>query len=91
MDRTRDSESPGELYIDGLLMESAVTVLGGTKATPGGNLGRLSLSHSTLAPGGGLTVAAGDPGVAMTDLRQFVSQYLRSDLIESERDSRSLR
>jgi hypothetical protein len=56
------SESPGELYIDGLLMESAVTVLGGTKATPGGNLGRLSLSHSTLAPGGSLTVAAGDPG-----------------------------
>jgi hypothetical protein len=56
------SQSPGELYIDGLFVEGAVTVLGGTAAAPGGNLGRLSLSHSTLAPGGSLRVAPGDPG-----------------------------
>ncbi len=55
------SLSPGELYIDGLLLECAVTVLGGSKVAPGGNLGLLSLSHSTLVPSLGLTVSAGDP------------------------------
>lgn len=55
------AQSPGELYIDGLLMEGTLTVLGGAQITPGGHLGKLSLSHATLAPSGSLTVAAGDP------------------------------
>jgi hypothetical protein len=54
-------QSAGELYIDGLLLESKLTALGGTNAAPGGNLGKLSLSHTTLAPSGSLAVAAGDP------------------------------
>lgn len=58
----KDGESPGEFYIDGLLMEGTLTVLGGTAAAPGGHLGTLGISHSTIAPGAGLTVAAGDAG-----------------------------
>jgi hypothetical protein len=41
-----DSPSPGEVTIDGLLIEGAVTVLAG-------NLGRLTVTHSTIAPGPG--------------------------------------
>jgi hypothetical protein len=44
------SETPGELWIDGLLIEGKVSVLSG-------NLGRLQLNHCTLVPGqGGLHV-----------------------------------
>jgi len=57
----KDNQSPGEFYIDGLLMEGTLTVLGGTAAAPGGHLGALGLSHSTITPGGALTVAVGDP------------------------------
>ena len=50
------SDVPGELYIDGLLIEGAVTVLVG-------NLGKLGISHSTVAPGGSLSaVSSGAPG-----------------------------
>jgi len=43
------SQTPGELYVDGLLIEGAVTVLSG-------NLGKLGISHSTIAPSGSLSV-----------------------------------
>jgi hypothetical protein len=56
----KNSESPGEFFIDGLLVEGTLTVLGGVTGTPGGHLGTLGLSHSTITPGGGITVAAGD-------------------------------
>lgn len=44
-----NSPNPGQLFIDGLLIEGQVTVLAG-------NLGMLGLSHSTIAPTGGLAV-----------------------------------
>lgn len=44
------SEVPGELYIDGFLIEGDVTVLDG-------NLGRLGISHSAIAASGTLQVA----------------------------------
>jgi hypothetical protein len=44
-----NSPNPGELFIDGLLIEGQVTVLPG-------NLGMLGLSHSTITPTGGLAV-----------------------------------
>lgn len=44
-----NSPNPGQLFMDGLLIEGQVTVLPG-------NLGMLGLSHSTIAPTGGLTV-----------------------------------
>ena len=40
------SQSPGQCFIDGLLIEGPLTVVSG-------NLGLLGLSHSTLAPGAG--------------------------------------
>lgn len=43
------STNPGQLFIDGLLIEGQVTV-------QAGNLGTLGLSHSTITPSGGLTV-----------------------------------
>ena len=43
------SQTPGELYVDGLLIEGAVSVLSG-------NLGKLGISHSTIAPSGSLSV-----------------------------------
>jgi len=43
------SPNPGQLFIDGLLIEGQVTI-------QAGNLGTLGLSHSTITPGGGLTV-----------------------------------
>jgi hypothetical protein len=43
------STNPGGLFIDGLLIEGALTI-------EDGNLGTLGLSHSTIAPGGGLNV-----------------------------------
>jgi hypothetical protein len=43
------SETPGALFIDGLLIEGTLTI-------NGGNLGTLGLSHSTISPGGGLNV-----------------------------------
>jgi hypothetical protein len=58
----KDGESPGEFFIDGLLMEGTLTVLGGTAAVPGGHLGTLGLSHCTIVPGSELSVAAGDAG-----------------------------
>ena len=58
------SQSPGELYVDGLLLEGAVTVLGAVNPATGGNLGRLSIAHSTVTPNGSLTVAAGDPATS---------------------------
>ena len=46
-----DSPNPGQLFIDGLLIEGQVTV-------QPGNLATFGLSHSTITPGGGLTVEA---------------------------------
>jgi hypothetical protein len=43
------SANPGELFIDGLLIEGNLTVLTG-------NLGTLGVSHSTITPGFGLDV-----------------------------------
>ncbi|HWC95596.1 MAG TPA: hypothetical protein VG456_02570 [Candidatus Sulfopaludibacter sp.] len=43
------SVNPGSLYIDGLLIEGSVTI-------NSGNLAAFGLSHSTIAPGGGLNV-----------------------------------
>jgi hypothetical protein len=50
-----DSVEPGELILDGHLIEGGLTVVDG-------NLGRLRIGHTTLVPGkGGLSVAAGNP------------------------------
>jgi hypothetical protein len=59
-----DRLNPGELAIDGLLIEGALTVMAG-------NLGRLRLSHATLVPSsGGLSVEAstqaGEQNVRLT-------------------------
>lgn len=43
------SPNPGQLFIDGLLIEGQLTI-------QPGNLGTLGLSHSTITPSGGLTV-----------------------------------
>ena len=43
------SPNPGELYIDGLLIEGSLTVITG-------NLGTLGVSHCTITPGGSLDV-----------------------------------
>ncbi len=45
------SPDPGQLYIDGLLLEGSLTVADG-------NLGALYLSHSTITPAGNLTVSS---------------------------------
>lgn len=59
----QNSADPGELFIDGLLLEGALTVADG-------NLGTLSVSHSTIAPPGSLSVqssgAAGGDNAALT-------------------------
>jgi hypothetical protein len=54
------STTPGQLFIDGLLIEGQITV-------QPGNLGTLGLSHSTITPSGGLTVqsAAGETNDAL--------------------------
>jgi hypothetical protein len=44
------SQNPGGLWIDGLLIEGSLKI-------NAGNLGTLGLSHSTIAPGGSLSVA----------------------------------
>ncbi len=44
-----NSANPGQLFIDGLLLESQLTV-------QPGNLATLGLSHTTITPGGGVTV-----------------------------------
>jgi hypothetical protein len=50
------SPNPGELYIDGLLLEGTLTI-------DAGNLGTLGVSHTTIGPQGGLSVASsGAPG-----------------------------
>jgi hypothetical protein len=58
-----NSLNPGALFIDGLLIEGSLTV-------NAGNLGTLGLSHSTIAPGGGLNVqttgAAGADNAGLT-------------------------
>jgi hypothetical protein len=52
-----NSESPGEFWIDGLLIEGSLKVLN----TGTANLGTLHLAHATLAPNaGGLTVTGGN-------------------------------
>jgi hypothetical protein len=51
-----DSATPGELILDGLLIDGAITVTAGGSA----NLGRLRISHASQVPGaGGLSVAGG--------------------------------
>jgi hypothetical protein len=54
------SPNPGQLFIDGLLIEGLLTI-------QAGNLGTLGLSHSTITPGGGLAVqsAAGKTNDAL--------------------------
>jgi len=56
-----DSLTPGNLILDGLLVEGGVSI-------HNGNLGGLSMAHSTLVPGhGGLTVENGN-GLLKIDL-----------------------
>lgn len=54
------SSDPGQLFIDGLLIEGLVTVAAG-------NLGTLGISHSTITLNGGLTVksSGGDTNEAL--------------------------
>jgi hypothetical protein len=47
------SPNPGQLFVDGLLLEGGLTV-------QPGSLGSLALSHTTLMPGGGLQVLSLD-------------------------------
>jgi hypothetical protein len=47
------SSNPGQLFVDGLLVEGALIV-------QPGSLGSLALSHTTLTPGGGLQVLSLD-------------------------------
>ncbi|MDT8854067.1 hypothetical protein RNZ50_03270 [Paracoccaceae bacterium Fryx2] len=61
------SETPGELILDGLLLEQGLSVLDG-------HLGRLSLDHLTLRPGGpGVGVAAGNPDLVLTAHRSILA------------------
>ncbi|HEY9674388.1 MAG TPA: hypothetical protein V6D11_23315 [Waterburya sp.] len=56
-----DNAEPGELILDGLLLEGKLTVLAG-------NLGRLQVAHCTLVPTkGGLTVEKAKPAIAPED------------------------
>ena len=57
------SPDPGRLWIDGLLIEGKITA-------PAGNLSRLSLSHSTVFPGGGLRANA-NPALEVTLYRSI--------------------
>ncbi|MBL9135495.1 MAG: hypothetical protein JNK85_06485 [Verrucomicrobiales bacterium] len=58
-----NSATPGELVINGVLIEGQVRVLGG-------NLGRLGLDHCTLVPeDGGLDVASPNPELRIRILR----------------------
>jgi hypothetical protein len=59
--------NPGQLFIDGLLIEGTVTVLTG-------NLGTLGVSHSTIAPGGGLD-AFSSGSAATGNLALIVNLY----------------
>ncbi len=45
----QDSPDPGELYIDGLLLEGTLTIADG-------NLGAVNISHSTITPSGALAI-----------------------------------
>jgi len=75
-----NSPNPGALVIDGLLVEGKLTVVT-ENAGPGnpdiGNLGRLRLAHTTLAPGnGGLTVTAQN-GELQIEIARSVSGQIK--------------
>jgi len=54
-----DSDTPGELILDGLWIDGGLSVADG-------HFGRLTLAHATLRPGGpGLAVAAGNPALVL--------------------------
>lgn len=56
----QNSPNPGELFVDGLLVEGQLTV-------QPGNLATLGLSHSTITPGGGVIVQS-STGLSNSDL-----------------------
>ncbi|MEE4279079.1 MAG: phage tail protein [Halieaceae bacterium] len=60
------SETPGELLIDGLAIDGAITIAAG-------NLGRLALSHSTVAPTGPGIAVAGDNDALEIELHRCIS------------------
>ena len=62
------SETPGDLVLDGLWLDGALTVADG-------HLGQLTLSHSTLNPGAaGVSVAAGNPALTLRVDRAVVGR-----------------
>ncbi|MEE4109041.1 MAG: phage tail protein [Halieaceae bacterium] len=74
-----DSATPGELLIDGLILDGAVSV-----AT--GKLGRLGFSHTTIAPGGpGIEVAAGNDELDLDLYRSICGAIAVPDSIEALR------
>ncbi len=70
-----NSQNPGQLSVDGLLIEDGIAVAAG-------NLGALSLSHTTIAPPGGLTAAEND-ALVMTLYRAICGAVTASGLVPS--------
>ncbi len=69
------SVDAGELVLDGLLVEGAVTVADG-------NLSRLRIGHCTLVPDkGGLSVIAGNPRLTISLDRSISGQITLPDLV----------
>ncbi|HEU4793878.1 MAG TPA: hypothetical protein VFS96_09495, partial [Nitrolancea sp.] len=65
----------GELVLDGLLIEGAVTVVAG-------NLGRLRIAHCTLVPDkGGLSVVAGNPRLTISLDRSMSGEITVPNLV----------
>ncbi len=63
-----DSETPGQLAFNGLLVEGSLTVQGALS----GNLGALNVSHCTLVPAkGGLTVTSKNDQLKVTMTRSI--------------------
>jgi hypothetical protein len=72
---TADSTEPGELLVDGLLVEGVLTVAGG-------NLGLLALSHTTLVPSyGGIRIDDGNPRLRLTLRRAITGPIVMRDRI----------
>jgi hypothetical protein len=67
-----NSQTPGELVINGLLVEGQVRVLGG-------HLGRLGLDHSTLVPSAGGLDAAGPNPELKIRFQRVISGAVRLD------------
>ncbi|MBK8096624.1 MAG: hypothetical protein IPK26_05920 [Planctomycetes bacterium] len=73
-----NSDAPGTLVLDGLLIAGQLTVVADGPA----NLGRLLLSHCSLVPGtGGITVGSGNQDLAVTLVRSITGPIAASNTV----------